>query len=233
MSRAAAFIRKSQGDEDDVSLRLQRDRVGGLAEDLVDDVEVIDLGVHTGFSIHMRPESENRIDTNPDVLELLEGLRSGEYDYLCAWDDTRLARDQFYWELKRAAIVGGCELTFVEEPPEDELTFRVQRAVESDVKRREIQKSKAALEEREEQGHDQGRPPFGLTYDDAGERWIPDRESESDGQDSFQKALDVIRARENGLSWRDVAAETGVNKNTARRVWERKERYLQEAGADA
>jgi len=233
MSRAAAFIRKSQGDEDDVSLRLQRDRVGGLAEDLADDVEVIDLGVHTGFSIHMRPESANRIDTNPDVLELLEGLRSGEYDHLCAWDDTRLARDQFYWELKRAALLGGCELAFVEEPPEDELTFRVQRAVESDVKRREIQKSKAALEEREEQGHDQGRPPFGLTYDDAGERWIPDRESENDGRTSFQKALDVIRARENGLSWRDVASETGVNKNTARRVWERKTRYLQEAGADA
>ena len=56
-------------------------------------------------------------------------------------------------------------VVFVQEPPDDELTFRVQRPVESDVKRREIEKSRAALE-----------------------------------------------ARGNGLSWRDVAAETGVHK---------------------
>jgi DNA invertase Pin-like site-specific DNA recombinase len=227
VSKAAAFIRKSQGDEDDVSLQLQRDRVCGLADGLADEVEVIDLGVHTGFSIHMRPSGETRIDTNEDVLTLLECLRAGEYDYLCAWDDTRLARDQFYWEVKRAAIVGNCELEFVEDPPGDELTFRVQRAVESDVKRREIQKSKAALEKREQQGHDQGRPPFGLTYDDAGERWIPDRET-----GEFQKALDVIDARQSGQSWREVAQKTSVNKNTARRIWERKERYLSEAAED-
>lgn len=176
----------------------------------------------------MRPDSEDRIDTHDDVLALLEDLRAGEYDFLCAWDDTRLARDQFYWELKRAAIVGGCELAFVEEPPEDELTFRVQRAVESDVKRREIQKSKAALEEREEQGHDQGRPPYGMTYDDAGERWVPDWESENGERSDFQKAIDVIKARENDLSWRDIADETGVNKSTARRIWDRRDRYLQE-----
>lgn len=229
MTRAAAFIRKSQGDEDDVSLTLQRDRVTALADDLADDVDTIDLGVHTGFSVHMRPNAEERIDNNPDVLTLLEDLRAGEYDYLCAWDDTRLARDQFFWELKRAAIVGGCELAFVEESPEDELTFRVQRAVESDVKRREIQKSRAALEERENQGHDQGRPPFGLTYDDNGERWVPDRESENGERSDFQKALDVVKARENGLSWRDVAAETGVHKDTARNIWDRRDRYLAEA----
>lgn len=229
MSRAVAFIRKSQGDEDDVSLQLQRSRVGALAEELADDVDEIDLGVHTGFSIHMRPDSEDRIDTNEKVLGLLEDLRVGTYDWLCAWDDTRLARDQFFWELKRAAIVGGCELAFVEEQPDDELTFRVQRAVESDVKRREIQKSKAALEQRREQGHDQGRPPYGMTYDSAGERWIPDRENENGERSDFQKALDVITARENGLSWREVAAETDVHKDTARNIWDRRERYLAEA----
>lgn len=233
MSKAAAFIRKSQGDEDDVSLQLQRERVGSLAGDLADEVERVDLGVHTGFSIHMKDADEARIDTNADVLDLLEDLRAGEYDYLCAWDDTRLARDQFYWEMKRAAIIGDCELAFVEEPPEDELTFRVQRAVESDVKRREIEKSKAALLEREEQGHDQGRPPFGMTYDDAGERWVPDRESENGEPSDFQKALDVVDARDDGLSWRDVAAETGVHKDTARNIWDRRDRYLQEASTDA
>lgn len=55
---------------------------------------------------------------------------------------------------------------------------------------------------------------------------MPDRENSE-----LQQALEVIKTRENGLSWRDVAAETGVPKNTARRVWDRRERYLQEAEA--
>jgi len=228
VTRAAAVLRKSQGDEDDVSLELQREEVPALARDLADDVETIDLGVHTGFSIHTKAADEERIDAHPDVEALLDDLRSGTYDVLVAFDDTRLARDQFFWELKRAALLGGCELSFVEEPPEDELTFRVQRAVESDVKRREIEKSKAALEAREQQGHDQGRPPYGMTYDDAGENWVPDRES-----GEFSDALDVISLREDGVSWRDIEDETEASMSTARRVWERRDRYLQEASADA
>ena len=38
MSRAAAFIRKSQGSDDDVSLKLQREHVPALAE-LATDVD--------------------------------------------------------------------------------------------------------------------------------------------------------------------------------------------------
>lgn len=231
MSRAAAFLRKSQGSEDDVSLELQRERVPALAADLednltVDDIETIDLGVHTGFSIHSKAESDERIDTHPAVEQLLVDLRAGEYDILAAYDDTRLARDQFYWELKRAAIVGGCELAFIEEPPEDDLTFRVQRAVESDVKRREIEKSQEALDAREQRGDDHGRPPFGLQYDDAGRRWVPDQES-----GEFATALEVVRLREDDVSWRDIADETSVNTGTARRIYKRKERYLEEAEA--
>lgn len=229
MSKAVAFIRKSQGDDDDVSLQLQREQVTALAGEFAADVETIDLGVHTGFSSHVRPDAETRIDTHDAVRALLTDLRAGEYEYLCAWDDTRLARDQFFWELKRAAIVGGCAFEFVDAPPEDQLTFRVQRAVESDVKRREIQKSKAALEARNQQGYDQGRPPFGLTYDAAGEQWVPDRASDTDEQSDFQTALAVINARTNDHSWRAVAAETGVTKSTARRIWKRRDRYRQDA----
>lgn len=228
MSRAAALIRKSQGGDDDVSLKLQREQVPELAGELAEEVETIDLGVHTGFSIHMKGADEERIDAHPDVQELLTDLRAGELDYLVAYDDTRLARDQFYWELKRAAVLGECELVFVEEPPDDQLTFRVQRAVESDVKRREIEKSQAALDAREERGDDHGRPPFGLRYDDDGRRWVPDRES-----GEFATALEVIRHREDGLSWRDIEDETGVSRSTVRSVYDRRERYLQAAEAGA
>ena len=228
MSRAAALIRKSQGGDDDVSLKLQREEVPKLAGEHAEAVETIDLGVHTGFSIHMKGADEERIDAHPDIQELLTDLRAGEYDFLVAYDDTRLARDQFYWELKRAAVLGECELAFVEEPPDDQLTFRVQRAVESDVKRREIEKSQAALDAREERGDDHGRPPFGLRYDDDGRRWVPDRES-----GEFATALEVIRRRNDGYSWRDVEDETGVSRSTARSVYDRRERYLQAAEAGA
>lgn len=48
-----------------------------------------------------------------------------------------------------------------------------------------------------------------MTYDDAGERWVPDGEAGDNSWSNFQKVLDVIWARENSLSWKDVAAETG------------------------
>lgn len=232
MSRAAAFIRKSQGGEDDISLELQREQVPALAAEVagvnVEAVEIIDLGVHTGFSIHMKADDNERIDAHPAVKQLLVDLRTGEYDTLAAYDDTRLARDQFFWELKRAAIAGECELAFVEEPPEDDLTFRVQRAVESDVKRREIEKSQEALDAREQRGDDHGRPPFGLRYDEDGRRWVPDRET-----GEFATALEIVRLREAGYSWRDIEDETGVNTATARRVYDRKERYHQEDETNA
>ncbi|MFW5916902.1 MAG: hypothetical protein ACOCRD_00675 [Halorubrum sp.] len=103
MSRAAAFVRKSQGGDDDVSLSIQRDEVPALAETLADEVVTVDLGVHTGFSIHMKDADDERIDAHSEVRRLLDDLRAGEYTHLVAYDDTRLARDQFYWELKRAA----------------------------------------------------------------------------------------------------------------------------------
>lgn len=232
MTRAAAFFRKSQGGDDDVSLQLQREEVPAAAAEAVgvdvQDVATIDLGVHTGFSVHTKAVDEERVDAHPEVEALLGDLRAGEYDVLAAWDDTRLARDQFFWELKRAAVLGGCEFVFVEDPPDDDLTFRVQRAVESDVKRREIEKSREAMNAREQRGDDQGRPPFGLQFDDAGRRWVPDRES-----GEFATALEVIRHREDGVSWRDIEDKTGVNTATARRVYDRKQRYLEEAEANA
>jgi hypothetical protein len=45
-------------------------------------------------------------------------------------------------------------------------------------------------------------------------------------------SLNVIKTRKSGLSWRNVAEETDVNKNIARRVWNRKEPYLQETRPD-
>jgi orotate phosphoribosyltransferase-like protein len=49
---------------------------------------------------------------------------------------------------------------------------------------------------------------------------VPDRES-----DELQQALTCISLREEGHSWRKIATETTVSKDTARRIYDRRERY--------
>ena len=53
--------------------------------------------------------ADERIDTNGQMDTLLTKLREGVYDYLIAWDDTRIARDSFYWVVVWHAEIGGCE----------------------------------------------------------------------------------------------------------------------------
>jgi len=224
MADAVTVVRQSQGTDDSVSLELQREKTRELAADLGDDdPDRVDLGVRTGFSIFMHGNhSGERIDADEKMLTLLDDLTAGAYDHLVAWDDTRLSRDQFYWVLRWHAIQGGTEFHFVEDQPEDDLTFRVQRAVESEVKMKEIQKTKEAMRHREDQGFDQGRPPIGLRFDDAGERWVPDREGR------FADVVEAIRMVEDGATYRDVQEELDIAASTMSGVMDRRDRYLQE-----
>ena len=220
---AAVVIRQSKGVEDSISLTQQRDEVTTLAEELAGEVEPVDFGVFTGFSIHMKGDDDERIDNHPKMLDLLDDLRDGEYDYLCAYDDTRLARDQFYWEIERAAEVGGCEIEYVKEPPEDHLTFRVQRAVESEVKIKEIEKAAKAVEIRKEQGFYQGRPPTGLTFDESGEHLKPEPEEWGD-------VCRVFELRDRDHSYREIADDTGLPKSTIADVLNRGREFYEEYG---
>jgi DNA invertase Pin-like site-specific DNA recombinase len=88
-------------------------------------------------------------------------------------------------------------------------------------KHKEITRSQRATQERIENGYDHGRPPFGLTYDEDGHYWVPDRDT-----DEYQAALTCIRLREDDHSWREIERETSVSKDTARRIYTRRERYL-------
>lgn len=215
--RAVAFIRKSEGSDDDVGLQLQREQVPALAEELADEVEVVDLGVHTGFSIHSRPRDAPRIDANDAVLAMVDDLEAGVIDYLVAWDDTRLARDDYFAAIERAAALGEAEIRFVADV-EDGLAFGVKRQVETHIKQEEIRKSKEARAARAERGLPDGRPPFGLQYDAAGEQLIPDPEEIDDVQE-------IIELRDAGQSYRDISATTGVPLGTISNVLDRRERY--------
>lgn len=217
MSRALAWIRKSKGSDDDIGLEEQREHVEALAEEVAADVDKLDLGVHTGFS-SMTRDGNGLLDQNERVQEAVEKLRSGEYDYVVAWDDRRICRDQYLRVIEYACKQGGVEVVYYGDVQDDDLAYDIHRRVERQTKEEEIEKSRRALERREEKGYDHGRPPFGMTYDDNGHYWVP-------GQD-FETAIDVIERRVDGESFRTITEATGVPRGTVQRIVERRERYL-------
>lgn len=214
---AIGYIRLSQ---DGKSLERQRGDIEDYAEKRgFDLVEIYNEGKRaSGFD-----------EDRPEYQALLDHIDGGDIDAVVVPNLSRLSRDRkerlrLILDLDGAGVqLHSFELGRAVDLDDDwELVQQSIRATTDDVeKRKEIERSKRATKERLENGYDHGRPPFGLQYDEDGHYWVPG--------ESFDDALSVIRSREDGLSWRQVAEETGVNKDTARRVWDRRDRYLQEA----
>lgn len=180
-------------------------------------------------------EGEQTSGFNADrekYTRLLDNIEDGGVDAVVVRDRARLSRD-FDERLRLLTVfrAADIELHIVEAggliDVQDVQTASmecVHAAMDHIKKMAEIRRSREALEEKKEKGHDLGRPPFGLTFDDNGEFWVPDL-----GSGEFSDAMDVIELREAGVSWRTIEAETGVSTSTARRVWERRNRYRREA----
>lgn len=218
MSRALAWVRKSKGDDSDIGLQEQRDVVGALANDLAADVVTLDLGVHTGFSSMTRDDPAGLLDQNERVTERVDELEAGRFDYLVAYDDRRVCRDEYFSVIQYAATKGDAEIVYVGDVNEDDLTFDLKRRIERDTKEEEIDKSRRAIERRQEQGFDHGRPRFGMTYDDAGQYQVPGEE--------FDTVLDIFRQDRNDKSRREIAAAVEVPVATVQRVLDRREWYV-------
>ena len=212
---AIGYIRLSQ---DGKSLERQRGDVEDYAEEQgFDLVEVYNEGKHaSGFD-----------EDRPEYQSLLDHIGRGDISGVVVPNLSRLSRDRkerlrLILDLDAAGVqLHSFELGRAVDLDDDwELVQQSIRATTDDVeKRKEIERAKRATEERLGNGYDHGRPPFGLQYDEDGHYWIPG--------ERIDDALSVIRLRKDGLSWRQVAEETGVNKDTARRVWDRRERYQQ------
>ncbi|WP_152421842.1 recombinase family protein [Halorubrum saccharovorum] len=229
MSDVVRVIRQSQGSEDSISLQQQRESTRELSEELgAESLDTIDLGNTSGFSLFYKdPDDEGRLDANSEMKQLIAGLRAGRWDCLIAHDDTRLARDEYFSVIKHAALEGGCEFRFVSDVPDDRLTFRIQRIVESEAKAKEIEKSKAAVEHRREQGFYHGAPPFGLEFDENGEFLVKDM-----GEWPIVKR--VFTLREEGQSYRDISKTIGVISKSAvgNILTDNRELYLARMPAD-
>jgi len=222
MSKALAWIRKSKGDEKDIGLQEQRREVFTLAEEFADDIDKLDLGVQTGFSTLSR-DGDDLLDEQKEVKNAVHSIREGEYDYLVAYDDTRVARDGYYKVIRHACAQGDTETVYVADIEEDDMGHGVRREVEKHVKQDEIQKARQAIAERKERGYDHGRPPFGFEYDDEGKHWVQN--------ENFETAKNIIHAREKSDpdTYDEIAERTGVSHGTISRILDRKEMYTEKA----
>ena len=218
MSKALAWIRKSKGDDDDIGLEDQRELVRDLAEDIADHVEVLDLGIHTGFSSMTRDDPAGLLDQNERVQDCVGRLEAGKYSHLVAWDDRRICRDEYFSVIQYAATQGDAEIVYVGEVNEDDLTFDLKRRIERDTKEEEIKKSRRAIKRRKERGYDHGRPRFGMTYDDAGHYQVP--------SDEFDTVLEIFQLDNAGESRREIADTVDVPVATIQNVLNRREWYL-------
>jgi DNA invertase Pin-like site-specific DNA recombinase len=219
MSKALAWIRKSKGDDSDIGLEEQRELVAALAADVADEVDTLDLGVHTGFSTMTRDDPGGLLDQNERVQERVSELEAGEYSHLVALDDRRICRDEYFSVIQYAAEQGDAEIVYVGDVNEDDLTFDLKRRIERDTKEEEIEKSRQAIERRKEQGYDHGRPRFGMTYDASGEYQVPSEE--------FDTVLEILRLDNLGKSRREIADEVSVAISTVQNVIQRREWYIE------
>ncbi len=218
MSRALAWVRKSKGNESDVGLEEQRELVAALADDIANEVETLDLGVHTGFSTMTRDDPSGLLDQNQTVRDRVDTLRQGHFDYLVALDDRRICRDEYFSVIQYAARQGDAKIVYVGDVNEDDLTFDLKRRIERDTKEEEIEKSRQAVRRRIEEGYDHGRPRFGMTYDDAGHYQVPGEE--------FDTVMEIFQLDNAGKSRREIADTVDIPVATIQNVIDRREWYI-------
>jgi DNA invertase Pin-like site-specific DNA recombinase len=203
MSRALAWIRKSKGSDDDIGLEYQRERVLDLATTLAGDVEMLDLGVQTGFS-SMTRDGEGLLDHHEEVQRRVDQLASGRFDYLVAYDDRRICRDDYFAVIKYAARRGDCTFAYVGEVAEDDLTHDIKRRIERDTKEEEIEKARAAIQAKKERGEPLGPAPFGLRHNRAKTDYAVDDEK-------WAILARVFELLGDGVPYREIATETGIS----------------------
>jgi DNA invertase Pin-like site-specific DNA recombinase len=214
---AVGYIRLSQ---DGKSLARQRRDIENYATE--QEAELL--------TIYDEGKRSSEFDTDrPEYTALREYVADGSVDTVIVPNLSRLSRDRkerlrLLLDVDTAGVaVHSVELSRAVDLDDDwALVHQSIRATTDDVeKRKEIARSKRATHERIENGYDHGRPPVGLTYDDDGHYWVPDRDT-----DEYRAALTCLKLREDGLSWREIERETSVDKDTARRIYTRRERYL-------
>lgn len=213
--RAVGYVRLSQ--QSDRSIAAQREDITAYCE-------------RTGLSlveIYNEGEGASGYDNQrAEYRTMLSHLHKRQINAVVVRDHSRLSRDrkerlQLLLDLDTAGVA----LHSVErgEPVDfdEDWAYVLQaiRATTDDVeKRKEIDRSKQATQQRIEAGYYQGRPPVGTCFDAAGEYLIPDPDEWSMIMAAFDKLDD-------GVSYRTIAEQTGLSLATLSRLADRGRDY--------
>ncbi len=218
MSSAVGYTRLSQ--ESDTSIDRQKRHIRAYADENGLTLEAIydDGERSSGFD-----------ESREEYQRVRERVQSGEIGAVVVNDKRRLARDfddtmRLVLDLRENDVEAH---TFQEgrldlSDPVQAAVEVLQAASEHEAKKKEIERAREAVQERIQNGYDHGRPPIGFRFDDAGERWVPNREGQ------FADVVEAIRMVEDGATYRDVEEELGIAPSTMSGVMDRRDRYLQE-----
>lgn len=218
MSSAIGYTRLSQ--ESDTSIDRQKRHIREYAGENGFELETIydDGERSSGFD-----------ESREQYQQVRDRVQEGEIAAVIVNDKRRLARDfdetmRLVLDLREHDVEAH---TFQEgrldlSDPVQAAVEVLQAASEHEAKKKEIERAREAVQERIENGHDHGRPPIGFQFDDAGERWVPDR----DGR--FEDVVEAIQMVEDGATYSDVQEELGIAPSTMSGVMDRRDRYLEE-----
>lgn len=218
MSSAVGYTRLSQ--ESDTSIARQKRHVRKYADEQGLTLE----------QIYDDGERSSGFDEGREEYQALrECVQSGEVGAVIVNDKRRLARDfdetmRLVLDLRELDVEahtyqeGKLDLS----DPVQAAVEVLQAASEHEAKKKEIERSREAVQERLEEGYDHGRPPIGFTYDDNGRYWVPDSQR-------FDDVVKSIRMVDNGATYSEVHEKVGISPSTMSGVMKRRERYLEEA----
>lgn len=217
MSNAVGYTRLSQ--ESDTSIARQTRHIREYAHE-------------QGFSLERIYDDGERSsgfdESREEYQALREQIQSGEIVAVIVNDKRRLARDfdetmRLVLDLREFEVEahshqeGRLDLS----DPVQAAVEVLQAASEHEAKKKEIERSREAVQERLEEGYDHGRPPIGFTYDDEGRYWVPD-------SDRFGDVVEAIRMVDDDATYSEVQDEVGIAPSTMSGVMRRRERYLEE-----
>ncbi len=216
MSRAIGYTRLSQ--TSDTSIPNQKENIRAyVREQGWELVDILDEGDRSsGFAIDELPKWDS----------LKQRVVDGAVDAVVVNAKRRIARDEnevmrFIADLRS----NGVEL-HTHQSGEVSLEEPMQAAIEilrastaAEEKRKEIERSKQAIQKKQERGDDLGRPRFGMTYSDDGRKQVPG--------ERFEDVIEIIQLNNRGRTYDEISERTGVPTSTVGRVVKRAEWYIE------
>jgi DNA invertase Pin-like site-specific DNA recombinase len=213
--KAAGYTRLSQ--DSDTSIDRQKEEIKEYCRQQdFELLEIFDDGERT-----------SGYDTEREQYQRLKE-KLQEIDTVVARDRQRLGRDfdermQFILDLRQTdtALHITTEGEINLSDPYSIVMESMQSASDDKSKRKEIEKAKKEIQKRQEKGYYQGKPPYGLQFDDEKKYLVPD--------ENFETALEVLKLRDQDKSYPDISDELGISTSKAYRINQKRGLYQEKA----